>query len=831
MGIGNIGEKKMGNRFRYDAFISYRHCFPDSEIAQNLQKKLENFRLPKAIIEKTGKKRPLRIFRDETELSVADDLSDAISTALWESKYLICVCSPEYLDSVWCMKEIEAFLRFNDRKHILLVLADGEPDTAFPEILTYEELFQLGPDGHPQKYRQYKEPLAADCRGDSSKERKAKIDSAVVRLVSGIWGLPYEELAQRHRKEAYNRARNRVLAAFGVLLAIIAVCVFFLVRISKQKSQISRQQDELTAQKNEIEEQRNTIQQKYADSMAGVSENLLRDGRRKDAVYAARSVLPDQGSDDYSENSLRALSNAMGIYEFSDHAASDDMIRAPSAVSQFDVSPMGGYVMVRSLDSKVFVMDISNDKMLLMYEDLNFADAGFDGERGFVYQGENESYTYFDFSSATETDLGIEDAKIISDPLGNGYASITDDEIVIFRGPEALCRIDVRGESLPDTVNIRSFAYVFFSVDGDEAWIFILDQDSGTTYIYSADLLSGHVERRYTDQSWIYDFCSDGESMLCLYDAYSSTKKVFLKDLHTGEQKNAEWGKACSGFQVCGDDIVIYDQTTIYFLNRNLEVIRTIDVDVDLSTSVLTPDGIVVFDLKDGCYLIRNGECRFFDPDIDDAKLLWAKDYANGTMYLSGTGEDQINTFSFRKTDYLKPYSDTVKEFESSVLFDDPEVSSLQNLVLGKETEFGKDMIYSTIMCENADYAAIQLWDGRVYIYRRSSGEPVKKAYAMEGFVQRFYYDENGGNYFISSERYLEIYDDGFRTIGSISDCQMIGYDEATGHPVVSHKRGDEDYDYYLVLPLQYEDLIRKADDYLSGYQPNERIKAKYGMD
>ena len=44
----------MGNRFRYDAFISYRHCLPDSEIAERLQKKLENFRLPKAIIEKTG---------------------------------------------------------------------------------------------------------------------------------------------------------------------------------------------------------------------------------------------------------------------------------------------------------------------------------------------------------------------------------------------------------------------------------------------------------------------------------------------------------------------------------------------------------------------------------------------------------------------------------------------------------------------------------------------------------------------------------------------------------------------------------------------------------
>ena len=243
MGIGNIGEKKMGNRFRYDAFISYRHCFPDSEIAQNLQKKLENFRLPKAIIEKTGKKRPLRVFRDETELSVADDLSDAISTALWESKYLICVCSPEYLDSVWCMKEIEAFLRFNDRKHILLVLADGEPDTAFPEVLLYEEGFQMGPDGHPQKTRQYKEPLAADCRGDSLRDRKAKVEISVVRLVAVIKNISYEELSQRHRKEAYSRARNRVLAVFGVLLAIIAVCVFFIIRISDQKAQISRQQE------------------------------------------------------------------------------------------------------------------------------------------------------------------------------------------------------------------------------------------------------------------------------------------------------------------------------------------------------------------------------------------------------------------------------------------------------------------------------------------------------------------------------------------------------------------------------------------------------------
>lgn len=819
----------MGKKFRYDAFISYRHCSPDSEIAEHLQKKLESFRLPKDIAEKTRKTRPLRVFRDETELSVADDLSDAITSALWDSKYLICVCSPEYLKSVWCMKEIEAFLRFNDRKHILLVLADGEPDTAFPEVLLYEEVFQMGPDGHPQKTRQYKEPLAADCRGDSLRDRKAKVEISVVRLMAVIKNISYEELSQRHRKEAFSRARNRVLAVFGVLLAIIAVCVFFIIRISDQKAQISRQQDTLQAQKNEIEEQRNTIQQKYEDSIAGISENLLRDGKRKDAVYAARSVLPDNKTEGYSDSALKALSGALGIYEFPDLVVSDDSIQFPCAISNYNVSPFGGYIAVLGLDQNRFVMDVSSGKMLLRYQATQYADCVFDGDRGVVFQRDNENYKYLDFASGTETDLGLGDVKLISDPLGNGYASITDDEIVIFRGPEALCRLDVRGESLPDTVKIRSFAYVFFSIDGDEAWIFILNQDSGTTYIYSADLLSGSVERRYTDHSGIYDYQSDGKSMLCLYDAFSSEKKLLLKDLETGEEKRADWKEAINGFQVFGDDVVIHDQTKIYFLNRNLEVLRTIDVDVDLSVSVLTPDGIAIFDLKDGCYLIRNGECRFFDPDMDDTNLILSKEFADGTLFLSTTGNNQIDTFSYRETDYLKPYADTPVSFSIRNKLDDPEIPALEDKVMKKEKAFSRNMIYEVIMCENADYAAFQLWDGEVCVYSRSTGDRVKTLYPADGYVWSFYYDASCGNYYIGTENSVEVFDSEFRSIGSISGCRLSGYDGATGHPVVMHRRGD-DLDYYLVVPVSYEELISLADDLLSGYEPSQRVREKYGL-
>ena len=65
----------MSHHEKYDAFISYRHCLPDSEIASRLQKKLESFRLPKDIAKKTGRTRLNSVFLDETELSVSDDLS------------------------------------------------------------------------------------------------------------------------------------------------------------------------------------------------------------------------------------------------------------------------------------------------------------------------------------------------------------------------------------------------------------------------------------------------------------------------------------------------------------------------------------------------------------------------------------------------------------------------------------------------------------------------------------------------------------------------------------------------------------------------------------
>lgn len=130
-------ENRDENSIKYDAFISYRHCELDQYVAVTLQKKLENFKLPKSALPKVkGEKTKItRVFRDEDELMLSDNLSEPIDYALANSEFLIVVCSPRLSLSKWCLREIETFLKAHDRKHILLVLAEGEPSESFPEIL------------------------------------------------------------------------------------------------------------------------------------------------------------------------------------------------------------------------------------------------------------------------------------------------------------------------------------------------------------------------------------------------------------------------------------------------------------------------------------------------------------------------------------------------------------------------------------------------------------------------------------------------------------------------------------------------------------------------
>ena len=65
----------MEKEYFYDAFISYRHLPDDMKIAERLQRLLERLKKRGAV---NGKSRPLRVFRDQSELPVSENLSKDI---------------------------------------------------------------------------------------------------------------------------------------------------------------------------------------------------------------------------------------------------------------------------------------------------------------------------------------------------------------------------------------------------------------------------------------------------------------------------------------------------------------------------------------------------------------------------------------------------------------------------------------------------------------------------------------------------------------------------------------------------------------------------------
>ena len=196
----------------YCAFISYRHVSPDDTVAKALHTAIETYGIPGSIKKQTGKRKMGKVFRDQEELPLSADLGADIEAALDGSEWLICVCSPRYLESRWCLREVEYFLRRKGRDRILAVLVEGEPEDSFPELLRFDTL----EDGT----RVEREPLAADLRGADDGERRRKLKAEVQRLLAPMLGVSYDDLHRRARQRRIRQTAGICAAALVLAGAI-----------------------------------------------------------------------------------------------------------------------------------------------------------------------------------------------------------------------------------------------------------------------------------------------------------------------------------------------------------------------------------------------------------------------------------------------------------------------------------------------------------------------------------------------------------------------------------------------------------------------------------
>ena len=226
---------------RYCAFISYRHQSPDMEIAKRLHTLIENYPVPAGIRRETGRRRPGKVFRDQEELPLTADLGKDIEAALDGSEWLIAVCSPRYLESRWCMREVEYFLQKHGRERVLTVLTEGEPGESFPETLCYttDEKGERIPI----------EPLAADVRAETLTASLKKLKKEKLRLLAPMLGVSFDGLYQRQRRRAATRALAAAGAAIVALGGFLAYALAQNARIEAQRVTAARNECDLLVEK------------------------------------------------------------------------------------------------------------------------------------------------------------------------------------------------------------------------------------------------------------------------------------------------------------------------------------------------------------------------------------------------------------------------------------------------------------------------------------------------------------------------------------------------------------------------------------------------------
>ena len=387
---------------KYDAFISYRHSEPDSFVAETLHKQLENFKLPKDVVRKKifeaekseteqsedreskvelietepVKTRIQRVFRDKEELPLVTNLADPITEALENSEYLIVICSPRLPESMWCRKEIETFIQMHDREHVLAVLAEGEPDTSFPEELLYREVEEKQPDGSVIKIKNPVEPLAADVRGTRRGEIKKKIKSELLRLVAPMFDCNYDDLKQRHKEQ---RARKIIMTSMSIsaaclLFSIVSIAMAMQIKhqntqIKEQNAQIKLQSDEIAKQAQEIEEQYLEAKRNTAISRSREAVRYLEEGDRMKAVATAQDAICDLSEGggieegvDYPAEAIYALSDSLYLYENGQQILPDRILEADTAVRVMKLSPEG---------SRILTVDASGQAVVWQPDDSN----------------------------------------------------------------------------------------------------------------------------------------------------------------------------------------------------------------------------------------------------------------------------------------------------------------------------------------------------------------------------------------------------------------------------------------------------------------------------
>ncbi|MCH5187249.1 MAG: TIR domain-containing protein [Oscillospiraceae bacterium] len=299
----------MNGKYKYNAFISYRHTEPDKTIAAKLQKMLESYTPPKSI---TGPGfRRWHVFRDETELPTSSNLSEDIRAALEASEFLIVICSGSTAQSKWCMEEIAYFkeLHNGSNSNIITLVADGEPSEVFPYELCNELIPVTDADGNVTYQSHEIEPLAANVAAPTLKQSEKKLKTEFLRIAAPLLSCGYDNLYNRSQRRRTRRAISISAAVAAAFTAFGLYSGAMTLRINAQNVALQAANESLNERTRELQLANEELERKTIEA----ENNLAEANRQRDIAEANLAEANRQKG--LAETNLTEANHQRGLAE------------------------------------------------------------------------------------------------------------------------------------------------------------------------------------------------------------------------------------------------------------------------------------------------------------------------------------------------------------------------------------------------------------------------------------------------------------------------------------------------------------------------------------
>lgn len=727
----------MSDVFDYDAFISYRHTSEDSYVAMNVQKRLERYRLPrttKATLS-NGKRNITRVFRDQDELPLTSDLSDTIKEILKKSEWLIVICSPQYNESEWCLFELETFIEFHGKDRVLLVLAEGEPETAFPKLLQSEDVSVLKDDGTIEIVKKKTEHLAADARGTTPKEVNKNLDIEIFRLLARLYDVKFDELRQRH-KEQKNHRRFLMVTAFAFVFFVFGVVGMALaIYIGAQNERIS----ELAVQ---IDAKNQSLIATSSQTMAEQAENyLLRDNTTDALITAYNSATVNDGiSMVYTAKAQYVMSSALHLYSSGNNYQLNNSFMLSDDIVSYKVSKEMRYTAFLLNDGNLCA--VNNQTGELIAFDMHGTTV-FDGK--YVFSEEDSIY-YID----SQGDVYCMDFKTFS------CTKLIDEEVFFFDlGVNNGCILCLGEDDYGTSVSIfdsNGQVLTFYKIArlGDDSEIDVMGFNDRCLFlaygdgtescrVAVCDLTTGKVSRTqsfantkitglyFRDHSAVLLLGSTENSddkfyrMIC-YDLSSSTVSVIWERKAYGQLPTHIYVNEMDEESL---DIICTQSTVSCVEHLTGEVIYTFETDGTIvSVMGKDKDSIILATSNAGIYSINYRTGEFTNENdkmrinVTDIGFMVAK----YDLFLFGrVGDNRLYIYSTVKSEGLE-YFDSPEDLNDIKVADDfafnsQMTDSLTPEMIEEYDLYDKYNILSAYFIDNKNWLICNYIDGTVRIY------------------------------------------------------------------------------------------------------------------